>query len=981
MAASKINLSTLQFDLFGRYATLRDCVNTFRTKPSYKILEVGGFKSPLRNFLPHDKITLLDILPSKEGGYIQGDGCKLPFLDNSFDIVLSTDTLEHILAKKRLKFLEEHSRVARDFIIISAPFLTPFIQQQEKEVNTYYHILANKEHPWLKEHLIHGLPENNLVENFLKKHQIEYLKTHHANLALWPILNRFLFFVSSNYSDLVQKEFKSFNQFYNQEIYPYDHQKDSYRTIYLGKMKKELILPPVKFFKEPLSSEKQEQIKNKIFNIIAAANKETLLANQNLKQSANQSAQSKKEAEANALRMGFYLKEIDEQLGEASLAKEELVLTRQHVRNLETELQKIKNSFLWKIMDWLKKPKMLFRSLKYLAQQRTALWLNLKITWKEGRIRGVILKIFRFFAWLHSGPSDLINKNLERAQQYQEWLKINQLTPYRQREMLSEIKEFHYSPIVSLLVPVYNTEKKYLKKMIQSVLNQIYPNFELCLVDDSSSNPEIKQFLEEISRRDKRIKTAFHSQNQGIVATTNTALFLATGEFIGLLDHDDLLTPDCLFEAVKLLNKEPQADLIYSDEDKIDQNEQRSEPYFKPEWSPDLLLSQMYIGHFTIYRKKIVDKLNGFRPGFDGSQDYDLALRVTEITSQIQHIPKILYHWRKTAQSTAAWAYQKPYTIIRSLRALNEALKRRKIKGEALPGLAYGIFRIQYQFEKEPLVSIIIPTKDRLPYLSRCLSSILSLTDYGNYEILIANNQSEGEETMKYLKEIQKIRNVRVVDFNQPFNFSGINNFAAAKARGEFLLFLNNDTQVINRNWLSALLEHGLRKEVGAVGAKLLYPNDTIQHAGVILGIGGSNTYNGVAGHAEKYCPDGMDGYYRQKDLIRNYSAVTAGCLLISKKLFQKIGGFDEKLRVAFNDVDLCLRLRKQGYLIVYTPYAKLYHYESVSVGRPENGIRNQEELWQEARLVHQRWGKILQNDPYYNPNLSRTKEDFSLNI
>ncbi len=980
MADSKINLSSLQFDLFGRYATLRDCVNSLRTKPSYKILEIGGFGSPLRKFLPNDTITFLDILPSKEANYIQGDGRKLPFPNQSFDIVLSTDTLEHIPKNDRQQFLSENLRVALDYIIIAAPFFNPQFKKWEEKANEYYQTLTDQKHPWLEEHLIHGLPEKKMIEQFFQKNKIEYTQAYHARLTLWPILNRFLFFVSANYSPLVKKQFEAFNQFYNQEIYPGDHQKDSYRTVYLGKLRNELPLPQLKLSEKPLTETLQEQILNKIFNIIAIANKETLQANERLEQLTKHGTLNVNQMKTEVQKLANYLKQSDEQLGEANLAKKELILTQQHARNLEGELKKIKDSAFWKMADWLHEKKRILQGIGYLFKERGHLWLALKSTWQQEGMRAVVLKLSRFLVWLKGGTQNLSSR-YDHVQQYQEWLKFHQLTPKQRSQMIDEVKKFRYLPLISILTPIYNTEKKYLIKMVKSVLEQIYPNFELCLVDDGSDNLEIKPFLKKMTALDKRIKISFHAQNQGIVAATNTALALARGEFVGLLDHDDLLTPDCLFEIVKLLNKEPRADLIYSDEDKIDQDEQRSEPYFKPDWSPDLLLSQMYIGHFAVYRLDLVKEINGFRTGFDGSQDYDLALRATEVTVQIHHIPKILYHWRKTAQSTAAFAYQKPYTIIRSLRALNEALERRKIKGEALPGLTYGTFRIHYQHEKKPLVSIIIPSHDRALYLARCLNSILSLTDYKNYEILIVNNQSVEMETLNYFKEIQKLKNVRIVDFNLPFNFAALNNFAAAKAKGEYLLFLNNDTQVINREWLSALLEQGLRPGVGAVGPKLLYPNNTIQHAGVILGIGGSTTYNGVAGHAQKYHPDSENGYYGQKDLVRNYSAVTAACLLISKELFQKAGGFDERLRVAFNDVDFCLKLRKLGYLIVYTPYAKLYHHESISVGRPDDGTRDNEELWQEAQFIHRRWGKILQNDPYYNSNLSRTKEDFSLNI
>jgi GT2 family glycosyltransferase len=463
----------------------------------------------------------------------------------------------------------------------------------------------------------------------------------------------------------------------------------------------------------------------------------------------------------------------------------------------------------------------------------------------------------------------------------------------------------------------------------------------------------------------------FLGKNKGISEASNQALSLATGELVGFLDHDDELSRDALFEVVKLLNQHPEADIIYSDEDKINPAGRAIEPHFKPDWSPDLFLSYNYISHFSVLRKKLVDQLNGFRKGFEGSQDYDLLLRATEKTDKIFHIPKVLYHWRQIEGSTAAAHKEKFSHFHNSMKALDEALERRKIEGSVEKGINFDQFesyRVRRKIHGSPMVSIIIPMKDMVSFLQRNLQSMEEKTEYKNYEIIIVDNNSQEKETHHYFEKIRKKKNIRILPFKEEFNFSKINNFAASKAKGEHLLFLNNDIQAASRGWLQAMLEHSSRDEVGAVGAKLIFPNNTIQHAGTVLGLGG------VAGHSHKHFPAESNGYFGALNTIRNYSAVTAACMMTRKKVFEEVGGFDEiHLSVAFNDVDLCLKIREKGYLIVYTPLAALYHYESTSRGYELNP--------DEILYMKNRWGKLLFSDPYYNPNLTFDSEDFQIKI
>ncbi len=552
--------------------------------------------------------------------------------------------------------------------------------------------------------------------------------------------------------------------------------------------------------------------------------------------------------------------------------------------------------------------------------------------------------------------------------EYEIWMDHYYLLKKDIENIKEQIKKFRHQPKISLIMPVYNVERKWLKKALQSVLGQIYENWELCLVDDASTRKHIKRFLSRY-RDNKKMNIKFLTKNQGIAGASNEALALAQGEFVGFLDDDDELSKDALFEVVRLLNQHPEADLIYSDEDKIDLKGKRFQPFFKPDYSPDLLLSFNYICHFLVCRREIIQRIKGFRKGFEGSQDYDLVLRLTEETDNVYHIPKVLYHWRQVKGSTSMGHKEKAVHIENSIKALSQALERRKIEGTVEKGINFHQFesyRVKRKIRNEPQVSVIIPNKDKVSFLKRCVQSIQKKTDYPNYEIIIVDNKSEHPETLSFLSSLEEQEGIRVLPYEKEYNFSEINNLAAAHARGSHLLFLNNDTEVISPEWMTSMLEHVQREEVGAVGAKLLYPDDTIQHAGTLIGLGG------VAAHSHKKFPKTSNGYFGSLNTIRNYSAVTAACMMLRKEVFEEVGGFDkEHLPIGFNDVDLCLKLRKRGYLIVYTPYAVLVHYESQS--------RSDYLDPDEVMFMKKKWGNQLASDPYYNPNLSYESEDFRI--
>ena len=529
------------------------------------------------------------------------------------------------------------------------------------------------------------------------------------------------------------------------------------------------------------------------------------------------------------------------------------------------------------------------------------------------------------------------------------------------------------SPRISLVVPVYNTPRAYLKAMLDSVLAQTYENWELCLAGGASPAAETARVLEEYARRDARIRWARLPENRGIAGNSNAALALASGDYIGFLDHDDTLAPFALFEVVRALNQEPEPDFVYSDEDHIDENGRRRDPHFKPDWSPDTLRSHNYICHLVVIRRELLERVGGLREGFDGSQDYDLALRATEQASHIHHIRKVLYHWRQhPASMSNGPGNHRAYEA--GLKAVRAHIARQAIEATVTHGLLPDTYDVRRSLLRRPMVSIIIPTQDHVDLLARCLKSIERST-YANHEILLIENQSRCPETFAYYRTLEKRSNIRLISWNVPFNYSKLNNFAATQARGEMLLLLNNDTEVQNADWLERMLEHALRPEVGAVGAKLFYPDGDIQHGGVILGIGG------VAGHAHKCFSKSSAGYFHRLIVTQDLSAVTGACLMLRKEVFQEIGGLDERLAIAFNDVDLCMRIRRRGYWIVWTPFAALTHYESKTRGL-EDTIEKQTRFEAETRGFIDRWRDELRaGDPFYSPHLTLSSEDFALRL
>lgn len=544
-----------------------------------------------------------------------------------------------------------------------------------------------------------------------------------------------------------------------------------------------------------------------------------------------------------------------------------------------------------------------------------------------------------------------------------------------QRREQEENAQFPKDIKFSVLVPLYNTPESFLKAMIESVQAQTYKNWELCLADGSDGE---HSFVGEICRKyadgDKRIKYEKLEKNLGISENTNACIRMATGEYIALFDHDDLLHPSALYEVMRAIC-EHGADFIYTDENTFSEEPRDAyNPHFKPDFSPDTLRSYNYICHLSVFSRELLDSVGYFRSEYDGSQDYDLILRLTEKAKKVFHIRKILYYWRAHKNSVAQDVGAKPYTVAAAKKALAAHLERCGLKGEVLDSSVPTTYHIKYEIDGNPLISVIIPNKDHTDDLDICLKSLYEKSSYKSFEVIIVENNSTEKETLEYYEKIkQRYENLKVVIWTGIFNYSAINNFGVSYAKGEYILLLNNDVEIINGSCLEEMLMFAQRKDVGAVGAKLYYSDDTVQHAGVILGLGGT------AGHAHKHFGRSHPGYMARASIAQNLTACTAACLMMRRDVFDEVGGLDESFEVAFNDVDLCMKIRKKGYLVVFTPYAELYHYESKSRGN-DSTPEKLERFRGEIDRFKEKWQKQLDDgDPYYNPNLTLTRDDFSL--
>lgn len=627
---------------------------------------------------------------------------------------------------------------------------------------------------------------------------------------------------------------------------------------------------------------------------------------------------------------------------------------RQQVNQLtleKAELQKVadhyENSPIWKS-----------------AAPARSVWKGIK------RVKN-ILKKYGFFGSVRRTGQKI--KEIETKQG-----EFNRIILKPEVETMQQETQFPLPIKFSILVPLYNTPIQFLKEMMDSCYRQTYGNWELCLADGSDeAHREVLEYCEKEAEKDSRIHYQKLEENGGISSNTNACIEMATGDYIALFDHDDILHPSVLYECMKAICEEG-ADYIYTDEATFEGYDIRNiiTYHFKPDFAIDNLRANNYICHFSTFKATLLEETGLFRKEYDGSQDHDIILRLTSVAKKVYHIPKLLYYWRSHASSVAQDINSKTYAIDAGKRAVKDHLSRQGIKAEVESSKAFPtIFRIRYELTIHPLISILIPNKDHVVDLTKCIDSILEKSTYRNFEIIVIENNSEREETFDYYSYLETLENVSVVRWEGEFNYAAINNYGAAYAKGEYLLLLNNDTEVINEDWLEELLIYGQRKDVGAVGAKLYYPDDTIQHAGVVIGLGAHR----AAGHSHYGVSKENLGYMGRLFYAQDVSAVTGACLLVRKELFDALDGLDEKFTVAFNDVDFCLRIRKKGLLVVFNPYAELYHYESKSRGF-ENTEEKRARFESEVKMFQERYQKLLEKgDPYYNPNFSLDSADFTV--
>ena len=642
-----------------------------------------------------------------------------------------------------------------------------------------------------------------------------------------------------------------------------------------------------------------------------------------------------------------------EHIKTADLAERVAVLEAKN-EELNFKLSRIKNNPLWKASAPLR------RGMHFVIRQRDRLK-------NCGSIRGVLAK--------------LDYKKIERKAMARYG---TESFPDEARAKEERETVFDRMIKISILVPLYNTPEPFLRDMITSVLNQTYQNWELCLADGSDAeHGEVGRICREYLEKDSRIVYQKLLKNEGISGNTNECLKLATGEYIGLFDHDDILHPSTLYEYVKAVN-EQDADYIYCDETTFKNGDinKMLTMHFKPDYAVDNLRANNYICHFSVFAKRLLEGEELFRSRFDGSQDHDMILRMTDRAKHIVHIPKLLYYWRCHEGSVASGIDAKPYVVAAAKGAVADHLRRHGFTHFQITSTKAfeTIFKIRYEIIGDPMISIVIPNKDHAADLKRCITSILEKSTYENYEIVIVENGSETKEIFEYYTSLKEYDNIRVVTYEKPeeqngFNYSAVNNFGVKQTKGDYILLLNNDTEVITVNWMEELLMYAQREDVGAAGAKLYYGNKTIQHAGVVLQLGAHRT----AGHSHYGQSRENLGYMGRLCYAQNVSAVTGACLLVKKSLFEEVGGLDESFAISLNDVDFCLKLREKGLLNVFTPFAELYHYESVSRGLDDSGEKA-ERYNRESAHFREKWKTVLEKgDPYYNPNFSLDRSDFAL--
>jgi O-antigen biosynthesis protein len=951
-------IQSLPFDLFERYELTRRLLSALDLigGEALRILDVGGHSSPLKDFLPREWVVLADpqpagsltSLPLRFDAYVQADGSRLPFRDAAFDVVAAHDTVEHVDPRDREAFLSELCRVARTFVIINGPTSEPEVVWAERRLAAFLERVGARS-VYLEEHLRLGLPTRQDLERAFRDVGHPHLEIQNGNLWVWLALN-----ASKNYLQATagnQDPGRSVDEAANRFLCLRDIRGTCYRRAYvvakgsngsevLDKARRDLRWEPVAEDQEAFS-DALRAMEDQVGLVRQGGDRrgdpailEPLLRTMSLMALATVAPHLV--AQENLERLLKTMEEERAGLG-PRLATRVRVASRRLVDRTAPWGTRRRSVVLFPL-----RARRVLQTKGFGAFSR---YLLSPSRWSSG-LRYPALPQGEAFdkAW----PGD---------EGYEVWLRALVLSPHRLRAMRWAVRQLRYRPTISIVVPVHDPEPQWLLDALNSVRRQVYPRWELCIADDASSRPEVLQLLRQLESS-PRVKVAYLDHNIGIAGASNAALSLATGEFVGFLDHDDVLKPNALFEVVRLLNENDGLDFVYSDQDKQELDGRLTEPFFKPGWSPDLLMSVNYVTHLSVVRRTLVQQLGGFREGFEGSQDYDLALRLSEVTDRIGHVALPLYSWRKVPGSAAVSIHEKDYAWEAGARALGEATQRRSHEAEVEPALARYRYRTRYSIRGEPKVTIVIPTRDRVRLLRKCVDSIRETSTYPNYDLAVVDNQSVESATLEYLEAFDGT----VLHYPHAFNYSRLINFAAHKmSETDYLLFLNNDMEVISKDWIEALAEHAQRTEVAAVGARLLFPDGRPQHEGVMVGRRG-----GLPGNIH-------DAAYDLGTTIRNCAAVTFACALVRPEVYFSLGGLDERYQVAYQDVDFCLRAAEKGYWIVYTPHAQLYHDEGGTRGR-----RGRTHPPEDERLFLERWKGY--RDPFYSPNLDPDRL-FSLNL
>jgi glycosyltransferase involved in cell wall biosynthesis len=920
-----------------------DSEKTLADKPD--VLDVGGlFKTlsgdlvlPGKLLLPEYKCRVVDTQQAELPDYTQITPDKpLPFRDNAYEVTICMDVLEHIPPAQRNSFFVETLRVTSGVLILAAPFYHAQREMADRWLAEYSEKLLDYANPMLREHLENGLPETAELEAVLKDQNLKYTVFSNGELGKWRLIMALKHLIQQVSGPEGAMKFEH-------EMLPWAEpvctEEPGYRYVYVVFKRPDLspepVIKAVKNFRDQSRRGKRAMPDENAASVIA------------------------KYLE----RVGMSVRELNKILNQLRLSENRLNREKRkqkvHMRGLTAEVDKLQSRNIEQAKYYENKESELGRHI--LEYERSLQELRKSTVFRTGQAVLAPLK-----ACLKMLPKSGLHK-------ISEVLKQQKILTTSAPDI--PLNSFAVKPFFSILVPVYNTEERVLREMLDSVTAQTWSLWELCLVDDASPNETPRNIIHEYAEKHpNKIKIHFCKTNGGIAVATNYAASMATGDFICLLDHDDLLARDALMEVALQLQVRNDTDYFYSDEDKVSfDSREFSQPYFKPDFDPDLLLCSNYLNHFSVIRRSLFLDVGGFRVGYDGSQDYDLYLRVTEKARRIVHIPKVLYHWRMVPESTAVDPEAKG-GLFRdsSVKALQAAIDRRNLDATVEKGVSPGSYRVRYAVPDDKKVCIIIPTRNSVELVDMCVTSIETHTDHKQYEFLIVDNGSDDPLLEAWLSqkknESGRFRSLR---FDGRFNFSSINNYAVQNTDAEYLLFLNNDIEVTRHGWLTAMLEFAQQPDVGAVGAKLLYPDGRIQHAGVVLGMGG------VAGHPFKEMPEHNGVYFGHSNMIKNYSAVTAACILMRREVFEIAGGFNEELAVSFGDIDLCMEIRKLGYKIVYTPYARLIHHESVS-RLDDNETPRRPRFHSEITYMLSKWGRNLFEDPFLNPNISILKYDMS---